>query len=180
MGKGTTRRIGGTDRRRSVWRPSKHFGRSCTDMIRLPNDFKEFLRLLNSNGVEYMLVGGYAVGFHGYPRTTGDMDIWVATNARNAEKIVDVLRRFGFGQAELKKALFMTADNVVRMGVPPIRIELITSISGVEFDQCFQRAVTADIDGIAIPVIALDDLRANKRAANRAKDRGDLEELEGK
>jgi hypothetical protein len=103
----------------------------------LPPDFKEFLRLLNSNQVEYLLVGGYAVGYHGYPRATSDMDIWVAANKQNGAKLVSVLKEFGFDLPELSSELFQDPNKVIRMGLPPIRIELITSIDGVSFDECY-------------------------------------------
>jgi hypothetical protein len=147
-------------------------------MIQLPPDFKEFLRLLNSNGVEYLVVGGYAVGYHGHPRTTGDMDIWVRVSHENAARVVEALREFGFGQTELDTALFLATDQVIRMGVPPMRIELLTSVSGVEFDTCYARRVVAEVDGVQTGLLSLEDLRTNKRAAGRAKDLGDLEALE--
>ena len=146
-------------------------------MIQLPPDFKEFLRLLNSQKVEYLLVGGYAVGYHGYPRTTGDIDIWVAMSPANAQKIVDALREFGFSDSEIDAAIFLTEGQVIRMGVPPLRIELLTSVSGVTFQECYARRIVAEMGGVPVNVIHKDDLLANKLAAGRAKDRGDLEAL---
>ncbi|HXR36137.1 MAG TPA: nucleotidyltransferase [Candidatus Binataceae bacterium] len=143
--------------------------------IRLPTDFKEFLRLLNSNGAEYLVIGGYAVNYHGYPRTTGDMDVWVGTDRRNAEKVTAALSEFGFQQATPQ--LFSVPNNVVRMGLPPVRIEILTSISGVEFPQCFQRRAVADFDGVTVNLIDLEDLKTNKKASGRLKDLADLEEL---
>ena len=96
-------------------------------------DFKDFLRLLISHGVEYMIVGGYAVGYHGYPRATGDIDIWIAANDLTAAKVTAVLRAFGMPQKEISEDLFLQKDNVIRIGVPPVRIELITGASGVDF-----------------------------------------------
>jgi hypothetical protein len=89
---------------------------------RLPTDFKEFLRLLASHEVEYLLIGGYAVGYYGYPRATQDMDIWIAINPRNADRMVVALREFGFGTANLSPELFLRADSIIRMGIPPMRI----------------------------------------------------------
>jgi len=146
-------------------------------MIQLPPDFKEFLKLLNENKVEYLMVGGFAVGYHGYPRATGDLDIWIAAHRDNARKIVCVLEQFGFADQNLNEQLFLTPDNIVRMGHPPIRIELLSSATGVDFQTCYQRAVDAEIDNIAVKVISKDDLRANKRAAGRTKDLNDLENL---
>jgi len=97
--------------------------------IQLPSDFREFLKLLNSHDVRYLLIGGYAVNYHGYPRATGDMDIWVDRDPDNAEKVTTVLRQFGFRQAS--QELFTEPGNVVRMGVSPLRIEVLTTISGV-------------------------------------------------
>ena len=143
----------------------------------LPPDFKDFLRLLNSAGVEYLLVGGYAVGQYGYPRATGDMDIWVAAYPANAEKVVRVLREFGFSGATVKSELFEQPGQVIRMGVPPVCIDVITSASGVDFAACYGRRKTQSIDGIEVSVIHLDDLKTNKKASGRSKDLDDLENL---
>lgn len=143
----------------------------------LPEDFREFLRLLNDHGVEYLLIGGYAVGYHGYPRTTADLDVWVAIDSSNATKLVDVFSDFGMRSAELNPTLFMTPGTIVRMGLAPVRIEVLNEIDGVDFDRCKDRSVTADMDGIPVPLIALADLRANKLASGRHKDLDDLEHL---
>lgn len=145
--------------------------------IDLPNDFREFLGLLNSHEVEYILVGGYAVAYHGYPRSTADMDVWVAVHDQNAEKLVAVLRDFGFNVPELTPALFLSRDRIIRMGVPPLRIEILTGVSGVEFEDCFDGRVIDEMDGIPVSIISLDHLRMNKRAAGRHKDLDDLEHL---
>src|SRR4051812_28029940 len=131
MTKVTKNCTGAARRPRNAWRPLNSSGRSSMATIRLPHDFKEFLQLLNSEGVKYLLVGGYAVAYYGYARATGDMDVWVAPEPRNAAKILEVLRRFGFGEAVASPDLFLKEDQVVRMGVPPMRIELLTTISGV-------------------------------------------------
>ena len=145
----------------------------------LPPDFKEFLQLLNANGVEYLLVGGYAVGYHGYVRATADMDVWVAVSAWNAEKAVAALREFGFDLPELSAELFLKAESIVRMGVPPFRIELFTGISGVQFEECFAERVEDTLDGVPVNIINLRHLRINKRASGRGKDLVDLEHLPG-
>lgn len=106
--------------------------------IPLPPDFSEFLRLLNANEVRYLLVGGYAVGYHGYVRATADMDILVARDEENAQRLVDILQEFGFGVEDLSPELFLEEERVIRMGVPPVRIEILISISGVEFDECYE------------------------------------------
>jgi len=145
--------------------------------ILLPSDFKEFLKLLNAKGVEYLLIGGYAVGYHGYPRATADMDIWVAVKPENAEKLMAVLRDFGFDMPELTPELFLKEKNIVRMGIPPMRIEITTGISGVEFDICYAQKVVDVLDGIQVNIINLQDLKVNKKASGRFKDLNDLENL---
>lgn len=146
-------------------------------MTRLPNDFKEFLKLLNANDVDYLIVGGHAVGYHGYPRPTGDIDIWVRIDARTAERIVAVLTEFGFDVPGISIELFLEPEKVVRMGVPPLRIDLLTSVDGVEFEECFRRRVVDEIDGVQVNFISLEDLKINKRAAARHRDLNDLENL---
>ena len=145
--------------------------------IRLPNDFKDFLKLLNANRVEYLLIGGYAVGYHGYPRATGDMDVWVAVNPENADRIVVALKQFGFTVPELSAELFLRQNQIVRMGLPPVRIELMTTISGVEFQECYAAKVVAELDGIKVNLINLKYLKINKKASGRYKDLNDLENL---
>ncbi len=146
-------------------------------MIQLPPDFKEFLKLLNSHRVEYLLVGGYAVGYHGYPRATGDMDLWVAIRQRNAEKLVAVLREFGFNAPQLSADLFLQENQIVRMGVPPMRIELLTTISGVGFDSCYSERIVDVIDNVEVYIINLKYLKQNKQASGRHKDLDDLQHL---
>lgn len=144
----------------------------------LPSDFKEFFTLLNSERIEYLVVGGYAVSYYGYPRPTGDLDVWVGMNRENAVRLVGVLARFGFAAAGATPELFMTPGRVVRMGVPPVRIEILTSISGVSFDECHARGIEAEFDGTLVRLIARQDLIRNKRSAGRAKDLNDLIHLE--
>ena len=144
---------------------------------KLPKDFKEFLSLLGSHGVRYLLIGGYAVGYHGYPRATGDMDIWIALHPENAQKVVDTLREFGFDTPDLGPDLFLQDDGMVRMGNVPLRIEILTSISGVTFDECYSNRVVDAMDGIEVSIISLTDLKINKQASGRYKDLMDLEEL---
>jgi len=143
----------------------------------LPKDFKEFLKLLNDAGVEYLLIGGYAVGYHGYPRTTADMDIWVAISRENAGRLVDVFQRFGMKDAKLRPGLFLQHGKIIRMGVPPMRIEVITDIDGVDFARCYAARKVTRIDGQTVNLISLRHLRVNKRASGRHKDLDDLEHL---
>lgn len=148
-------------------------------MTRLQTDFKDFLRLLNAHRVEFLLIGGYAVGYHGYPRATVDLDVWIARTPDNASRVVAVLTDFGFTDPRLTQELLLTADQIVRMGLPPFRIKISTTISGVDFADCYARRIVAEIDGIAVPVIDLGDLRKNKKASGRYKDLDDLENLPG-
>lgn len=145
--------------------------------MKIPPDFKEFLRLLNVHGVRYLLVGGYAVGFHGYVRTTGDLDIWVEATPENVERILAALQEFGFSPPEGLAQALCRPDQILRMGVPPMRIEILTSISGVEFGDCHPQRVVAEIDGVEVSVLGLSHLRINKKAAGRHKDLDDLEHL---
>lgn len=144
---------------------------------RLPSDFRDFLKLLRARRVEYLLIGGYAVSYHGYARATADMDIWVARTPENARKLVAVLEDFGFPNAETVSDALLEENRIIRMGVPPMRIELATTISGVQFDECYRERVTDSIDGVPVDVISLVRLKENKRAAGRHKDLADLEQL---
>jgi len=145
--------------------------------ILLPRDFREFLQLLNDSRVEYLLIGGYAVGYHGYPRATGDLELWVASSPDNAAKLVEVLIRFGFSAAAVSPELFLRENQVIRMGLPPVRIELHTAISGVDFRDCYARRTVDVLDGVEVPILSLPDLKANKQASGRLKDLSDLENL---
>lgn len=145
--------------------------------LRVPPDFKEFLKLLNAHGVKYLLVGGYAVAFHGYPRATADLDVWIARHPANAQRLVDALVEFGFSLPDLTPSLFMQEGRIVRMGNPPVRIEIATDISGVTFESCYDSRIAGTLDGVEASVISIDDLKTNKRAAGRFKDLDDLENL---
>jgi len=145
--------------------------------IQLPPDFNEFLKLLNEHNVEYLLVGGYAVGYYGYPRATADMDIWIAIKPLNAVKIVVALKEFGFDVPELLPELFLKEDQIIRLGVPPIRIEIATSLSGVSFEKCYAERLVDVLDGVPVNLISLENLKTNKKAAGRYKDLSDLEYL---
>ena len=144
--------------------------------IQLPPDFKEFLKLLTSSNVEYLVVGGYAVNFYGFSRATADLDVWIAISPENAARVSEVVRKFGFAEADT--ASFLQPRKIIRMGVPPVRLEILTSISGVDFAECYARRVDADLGGVKAPVIHHDDLIRNKLAAGRLKDRLDVQQLE--
>lgn len=145
----------------------------------LNSDFKEFAELLNAQGVEYLVVGGYALAAHGYPRYTGDIDFWVSHEATNVQRLLQALRAFGFGALGLSAADF-DADTVIQLGQPPRRIDLLTAIDGVDFEGCWSRRETVTLDGLQMHLIGLEDFKANKRAAGRLKDLADLDALAGK
>jgi hypothetical protein len=146
-------------------------------LANVPHDFKEFLKLLSAHQVEYLLVGGYAVAYHGYPRATGDLDVWIARNPENARKVMSALKQFGFDLPGLTAALFEQPDQIIRMGVPPLRIEILTGITGVDFAECYAARVVDTLDDVEVSVIDLAHLKANKQAAGRHRDLDDLEHL---
>ena len=143
----------------------------------LPPDFKEFLKLLKEHDVRYLLIGGYAVGYHGYARATDDMDIWVAIHPDNAQKLVSALKVFGLDDPNLTPELFLQKPKIIRMGFPPMRLEITTSVSGVDFEECYQTRIIDKLDDIEVNFIDLEHLKKNKMASGRAKDIADLENL---
>jgi len=147
-------------------------------MIQIPRDFREFIQLLNDNEVKYLVVGGYAVAFHGYVRYTCDIDFFIAVDKETADGMVSVLRQFGFPAGDLSPDLFLKEDQVLRMGVEPMRLEIINKIDGVEFAACYAHRQVLDADGLRINFIALEDLISNKKATPRSKDKLDVIELE--
>lgn len=145
--------------------------------IELHPDFKDFLRLLNSHNVRYLIVGGYAVGYHGYPRATGDLDIWIEISESNSKKIASAFHDFGMPEGSVSEELFLSKNKVIRMGLPPVRLEVITSASGLDFNECYPNREIIEIDGFPVNFISLEDLKKNKLAAGRHKDMNDLEHL---
>ena len=145
--------------------------------LRLEKDFKEFLRSLNANGVRYLLIGGYAVGFHGYPRATNDIDIFVAKDLENSLRLVKTLADFGFGTNVLSVEIFMQEKSIVRMGVEPMKIEIANFISGVNFEEAYKDRIIGVIDEVEISLISLRYLKINKKSSGRYKDLNDLENL---
>ncbi len=143
----------------------------------LNKHFQDFLGLLEKHHVEYVIVGGYAVGVHGFPRYTGDMDVFVGISGQNAGRIVDVFNEFGFGTLGLKASDFLEPDTVVEVGREPIKIQVLTGIDGVTFERCRSDRIMVNISGLQVPFIGLESLLANKAASPRSKDRTDLEEL---
>jgi predicted nucleotidyltransferase len=144
----------------------------------LNQDFKEFIQSLNDNGVRYLVIGGYAVAFHGHPRYTKDMDVWVGMDAENATNIVKALVQFGFASLGLQASDFTAPDQIIQLGYPPNRIDVITTASGVDFDACYASRVQEEIDGIQVNFIDLESLKRNKKAVGRHQDLADIESLE--
>jgi hypothetical protein len=143
-------------------------------MIPIPHDFREFLKLLNQHRVRYLVVGGYSVAYHGYPRYTGDIDIYVAISSRNAVALAKVFRDFGFADGGPDPAAFQERGQVIRIGREPMRLEILNAIDGVSFDACFRRRTRARLDNLTINFIGYDDLLKNKRCAGRPKDLADV------
>jgi len=141
-------------------------------------DFKDLLALLNERKVEYIIVGAYALAFHGAPRFTGDIDIYVNPTKENAERIVSALSAFGFGTLGLTAEDFQKPDQVVQLGVPPVRIDLITSITGVSWDQASAGKISGNYGDIPVHFLGRAQYIANKKATGRAKDLADIEALE--
>ena len=147
--------------------------------MKLPQDFKEFLELFNAKGVEYMIVGSYALAYYGAPRYTGDMDVFVHRTEHNAKRIIKALNEFGFVFPNLTWADFVKDDTVVQLGVPPVRIDILTFLSGMDWETATIHKVSDEIDGVPIFVIGREDYIVNKRASGRAKDLADIESLGG-
>ena len=145
--------------------------------MELNPDFKEFFESLNRNDVRYLVVGGYAVAFHGYPRYTKDIDVWIEATTDNVQRLIQALRDFGFGALGLQERDFLEPGYTIQLGRPPNRIDLLTSVHGVDFPVCFESKVSAELAGLVIQVISLEHLKENKRAVGRFQDLADLENL---
>jgi predicted nucleotidyltransferase len=144
----------------------------------LNSDYRDMLQVLLDNGVKFLLVGAYAMGVHGYPRATGDIDIWVEPSADNSFRVYQALMEFGAPLHEVDETTFVKPGIVFQIGIAPRRIDLISSISGVAFDEAYRQRQTVEIDGLPVPILSCDDLIRNKRATGRDKDRLDAERLE--
>jgi hypothetical protein len=140
-------------------------------------DFKELLALLNAHKVEYVIAGAHALAFHGAPRYTGDLDILVKPDPENADRVVSALNEFGFSSLGLTRDDFMTAETVVQLGVPPVRIDLLTSLTGVTWDQIDAGKEAGHHDGVPVCYIGRQQFIANKRSLGRKKDLADIEAL---
>lgn len=145
-------------------------------MILAP-DFEDFIRLLNSHKVAYMVVGGYALAFHGKPRNTGDLDIWINITEDNAEKMLRVLNDFGMGAFGFNKEDFLVPGYITQIGYPPLRIDILMSIDGIEFTEAIPNIQQLDVNGLVINYIGLGDFLKNKEASGRIQDIADIQEI---
>jgi predicted nucleotidyltransferase len=146
--------------------------------VNLFPDFRELLESLNSAGVRYLILGGYAVIHYGYRRATDDLDIWIAIDSDNAQRVSRALQEFGgFAANKVKPSTFRAKGRVFVLGREPVRVDLLTEPSAVDFDACYSRKNIVDWDGVKVPLIAFEDLKVNKRASGRAKDLADLDNL---
>jgi len=141
-------------------------------------DFREFFQLLNANEVRYLIIGGYAVAFHGYPRYTKDIDVWIWVHPENAEKIIKSLEDFGFASLGLQIDDFLETDTIIQLGHAPNRIDLIMGTPGVDFEECYLARVENEIEGVTLPFIDLENLKKTKTASGRLQDLADVENLE--
>lgn len=141
-------------------------------------DFREFVQLLNNHDVKYLVVGGYAVAFHGHPRYTKDLDVWVQGNRVNAEKLIKALDDFGFASLNFAVEDFLEPGQVIQLGYPPNRIDILSDLKGVKFDSCYATKVEIEIEGTMVNFIDIENLKANKKASGRHQDLADLENLE--
>ncbi|MDB5032076.1 nucleotidyltransferase [Mucilaginibacter sp.] len=140
-------------------------------------DFIDFIELLNQHQVAYMVVGAHALAFHGRPRHTGDLDIWIEPSQENAVKLVSVLNEFGFGSLGLEEADFLKTNYVTQLGYPPLRIDILNAISGVEFTDAYLNKIEGEVDGLRINFINVAEFIQNKEASGRQKDLGDIAAL---
>ena len=145
--------------------------------MEVQSDFRDLLALFNAQEVDYMIVGGYALAFHGAPRFTGDLDILIKPDSENALRIIKVLEEFGFKSVGLTVEDFQSPDNVIQLGFPPVRIDIITSLSGVSLEEAFSGRIKDKYGGIPVYYIGREQLITNKRATGRKRDIADLEAL---
>ena len=142
-------------------------------------DLREFIELLNSRGIEYVIVGAHSLAFHARPRYTGDLDILVRPSRENADKLVSLLRDFGFGKEDFAESDFTVPEQMIQLGRAPNRIDLLTSLSGVTVEEAFRTKISTEMEGLPIFVLSKELLIQNKRAVGRPQDVADLRELEG-
>mgnify|MGYP006181017187 CR=1 FL=1 len=144
----------------------------------LNQDFKEFIALLNQHNVQYIVIGGYALAFHGHPRYTKDIDIWIDAKEDNAKRVLDVLRDFGFGSVHLDIQDFISEENIIQLGYPPNRIDILTSAKGVVFGDCISSSHLTMIDDLEVRFLDIQNLIVNKQETGRLQDLADVEALE--
>jgi len=145
--------------------------------MEIPSDFRELLALFHNRQVEFLVVGGYALAFHGVPRATGDLDLWVRPDPTNAERVLKALEEFGFGALGLTRDDFVQAEKVIQLGLPPVRVDLLTSLTGVDWAAAATNSVPGVLGNVPARFIGKSDFIANKRATGRARDRADVEAL---
>ncbi len=146
--------------------------------MKLDKDLRELLESFRSNEVEFLVVGGHAVAFHGYPRYTDDLDLFVRPDAANGARILRALLQFGFGSLDLKAGDFTADDRVIQLGRAPNRVDLLTRLYGLEFEEAWQTRQAAELDGVPVWIISSEALIRNKRATGRTRDLADAEMLE--
>lgn len=143
----------------------------------LPDTFKELLESLNNHNVKYLLIGGYAVGMHGYSRATEDINFFVARDEDNANRIVEALTEFGLGGPSLKTEIFTSENSLVIMGVAPLAVDILNYLKDIDFDTAYERRKIVTCEGVKVNLISYDDLIKNKIAVGRHKDLSDVEYL---
>ncbi len=146
-------------------------------MLNIPKDFREFIQLLNSNNVRYLVVGGYAVAYYGYPRYTGDIDFFLECTEDNASAVIRCLEEFGLQSLGISRKDLLSPNQVIQIGYPPLRIDLLTAVDGVLFENAWDNRVIVDLEDLKVNFIGKDDLNTNKRSTGRLKDQADAEEL---
>ena len=147
-------------------------------MLKVEKDFEEFVGLLNKFNVEYMIVGAYALALYSRPRNTGDIDVFINSSSKNAKQIIKVIEEFGFENAGIEENDFITRGRIVQLGVSPVRIDIINEIDGIKFLDAYKRKEIFQFGNVSANFISRQDIIANKKASNRKKDQGDLDELE--
>ncbi len=143
----------------------------------LDKDFEDFIVLLNQHGVDYMVVGGYALAFHGKPRHTGDLDIWIDMSNENAEKMIQVIDKFGMASLGMERSDFLKEGGIAQIGYPPLRIDILNEIDGLGFKEAYPNKLIIDVEGLPVNYIGLNDLIKNKQASGRKQDISDVNEL---
>ena len=144
----------------------------------LSRDFREFIELLNANHVKYLVVDGYAVACHGYPRYTKDLDVWIELSTDNAHKMITALEQFGFGSLGLEAKDFLEKEQIIQLGYPPNRIDILTTLKDLDFEDCYNSKIEVEMHGLQIDFIDVENLKKNKRATGRLQDLADAENLD--